>query len=138
MHGGHSCLYSDALIVYLHLSSLDARWYLPSLSTTARLAEAVVIRQPRHTHSAAAAAAACRMVVVKNVANQSTSARPFVMRRRCMTTAAVCLRNQVLAWRRDDDGMGRLHLTKSETRFNTDKNITYFFVVRPVETIVII
>jgi hypothetical protein len=34
--------------------------------------------------------------------------------------------------------MGRLHLTKSETRFNTDKTITYFFVVRPVKTIVII
>jgi hypothetical protein len=34
--------------------------------------------------------------------------------------------------------MGRLHLTKSETRFNTDKTITYFFFVRPVETIVII
>jgi hypothetical protein len=28
--------------------------------------------------------------------------------------------------------MGRLHLTKSETRFNTDKTITCFFVVRPV------
>jgi hypothetical protein len=34
--------------------------------------------------------------------------------------------------------MGRLHLTKSETRFNTDKTIIYFFVVSPVETIVII
>jgi hypothetical protein len=34
--------------------------------------------------------------------------------------------------------MGRLHLTKSETRFNTDRTITYCFVVRPVETIVII
>jgi hypothetical protein len=34
--------------------------------------------------------------------------------------------------------VGRLHLTKSETRFNTDITITYFFVVRPVETIVIL
>jgi hypothetical protein len=33
--------------------------------------------------------------------------------------------------------MGRLHLTKSETRFNTDKTVTYFFVVRLVLTIVI-
>jgi hypothetical protein len=33
--------------------------------------------------------------------------------------------------------MGRLHLTKSETGYNTDNTITYFFVVIPVETIVI-
>jgi hypothetical protein len=38
-----------------------------------------------------------------------------------------------------EPAMGRLHLTKSETRFNTDKTITFFyFFVRPVETIVII
>jgi hypothetical protein len=28
--------------------------------------------------------------------------------------------------------MGRLHLTKSETKFNTDRTATYGFVVRPV------
>jgi protein-arginine kinase len=33
--------------------------------------------------------------------------------------------------------MGRLHLTKSETRLNTDKTAICFFSVRPVLTIVI-
>jgi hypothetical protein len=32
--------------------------------------------------------------------------------------------------------MGRLHLTKSETRFHTEQTITYFSVLRPVLTIV--
>jgi hypothetical protein len=31
-----------------------------------------------------------------------------------------------------DSPMGRLHLKKSETIFNTDITATYFFVVRPV------